>query len=206
MLKRRAATTIIGCAVLPLFLPSASVRPAAAQPNEQAVTFVTNTSGQLVAIVNSSDSAEQKHRQLQDAIGSTVDVDDIARFCLGRFWRIATPEQQQQYMALFHDLLVTKIAGHLGEYQGVRVTIGLARASEDTEIVVTKVERPNNPVTQIDWVVATNTGSPRIVDLLAEGTSLRLTQSADFAAYLARHQYNIHELIEGMQQRIAQSQ
>src|ERR1039457_4215264 len=108
-------------------------------------------------------------------------------------------------MTLFHDLLVTEIAGHLGEYQGVRVTIGLARASVDTEIVITTVERPNNPTTQVDWVVSTTTGRPKIVDLLAGGTSMRLTQSADFTAYLARHQYNIHELLEGMQRRIAQS-
>jgi phospholipid transport system substrate-binding protein len=108
-------------------------------------------------------------------------------------------------MILFHDLLVTEIAAHLGEYQGVRVTMGLARASSDTEIVITMVERPNNPATQVDWVVATNTGGPKIIDLLAEGTSMRLTHSADFTAYLARHQYNIHELVEGMRQRIAQS-
>jgi phospholipid transport system substrate-binding protein len=142
---------------------------------------------------------------LQSVIDSTVDVDDIARFCLGRFWRIATPDQQKEYMILFHDLLVTEIAAHLGEYQGVRVTMGLARASSDTEIVITMVERPNNPATQVDWVVATNTGGPKIIDLLAEGTSMRLTHSADFTAYLARHQYNIHELVEGMRQRIAQS-
>jgi len=104
----------------------------------------------------------------------------------------------------FHDLLLTEITDHFGQYQGVSVTMGLARASADTEIVITTVERPNNPPTQVDWVVATNTGTPRIVDLLAEGTSLRLTQAADFTAYLARHQYNIHELVEGMRQRVAQ--
>lgn len=90
------------------------------------------------------------------------------------------------------------------EYQGVRVTVGLARAAEDTEIVRTTVERLNNPISQVDWVISTATGGPKIVDLLAEGTSLRLTQSSDFAAYLARHQYNIQELIEGMRQLIAQ--
>jgi hypothetical protein len=35
---------------------------------------------------------------------------------------------------------------------------------------------------------------------------MRLTQSADFTAYLSRHQYNIHELIAGMRQQIAQTQ
>jgi phospholipid transport system substrate-binding protein len=108
-------------------------------------------------------------------------------------------------MDLFHELLVTEIGGHLGEYRGVRVTMGLARASEDTEIVITRVDRPQNPETQVDWVVATTTGSPKIVDLLAEGTSLRLTQSADFTAYLARHQYNVHELVEGMRQQLVQN-
>jgi phospholipid transport system substrate-binding protein len=176
-----------------------------AQSAQQAVGFVRSTAERLVAIVNSPDLLPEKRRKLQQVIDATVDVNDIARFCLGRFWRLATPEQQRQYLDLFGDLLVAKIAGHLGEYQGVRVTMGLARAAVDTEIVITTIDRPNNPPYQIDWVVSTSTGNPKIVDLLAGGTSLRLTQSSDFAAYLARHQYNIHELIEGMRQLIAQS-
>ena len=83
--------------------------------------------------------------------------------------------------------------------------MGLARTSEGTEIVITTVERPKIPATQVDWVVATNTGSPKIVHLLPEGTSLRLTQAADFTAYLARHQCNIHELLEAMRMRIGQN-
>ena len=180
------------------------VRGAWAQPAEQAVSFVRSTADQLVTVANTTDVQQEKHRRLQRVIDATVDIDDIARFCLGRFWRLATPEQQKQYLGLFGDLLVTKIASHLGEYQGVRINMGLARAAEDTEIVITTIERPNDPTYQVDWVVSTSTGGPKIVDLLAGGTSLRLTQSSDFAAYLARHQYSIHELIEGMRQLIAQ--
>lgn len=194
-----------GATVL-LVTPPGLAHYAWAQPGPQAVSFVKSTSDRLVAIINSAKSPQEKHRRLLKVIDLTVDVDDIARFCLGRFWRIATPDQQAQYMSLFHDLLVTNIASHLGDYQGVRVTMGLARTSVDTEIVITTVERPRDPTTQVDWVVSTSTGSPKIVDLLAEGTSLRLTQSSDFTAYLARHQYNIHELIQGMQQLIAQRQ
>lgn len=180
------------------------VRYAWAQSDAQAVAFIKGTSDQLVAIANDAGPQQKKRRRLQDVIEASVDVDDIAHFCLGRFWRIATPDQQTQYVSLFHDLLVSKIATHLGEYQGVRVTMGLARASEDTEIVITKVARPENPTIQVDWVVSTASGGPRIIDLLAEGTSLRLTQSADFTSYLARHQYNIQALIEGMRHLVAQ--
>ena len=137
MLTRRTALTGIA-ATIGLLTPPAPVR---AQPGPQAVTFVQITSGQLVTIVNSADSPQEKRRRLRQVVDATVDVDDIARFCLGRFWRIATDDQQAQYMALFHDLLVTNIASHLGEYQGVRVTMGLARTSTDTEIVITKSGR-----------------------------------------------------------------
>ena len=204
MFTRRMALTGMGALTF-LMTPIGLLQPVRAQPAEDAVALVKRASDQLVAIVNGGGSPQDKRRALQGVIEATVDVDDIAHFCLGRFWRLATPEQQAQYLSLFHDLLVTEIAGHLGEYQGVKVTLGLARASSDTEIVITTVERPKDPPTRVDWVVATNTGQPRIVDLLAEGTSLRLTKSADFTAYLARHQYNIHELVEGLRERIAQN-
>jgi phospholipid transport system substrate-binding protein len=202
--RRRFAMATLG-ASLALISSPWRLRHAFAQAGDQAVAFVKGTSDQLVEIANRALPPAERRLRLQRVIDATVDVDDIAHFCLGRFWRLATPEQQKQYMVLFHDVLVTEISGHLGEYNGVRVTMGLARASADTEIVITHVERPGSQTMQVDWVISTSSGHPKIVDLLAEGTSMRLTQSSDFTAYLARHQYNIHELLEGMQQMIARS-
>jgi phospholipid transport system substrate-binding protein len=204
MLKRRSVTTLLAVVGALVAVPPLA-RPARAQRGEHAVVFVKDTADQLVAIANSAAPPTEKRRRLQQVIDATVDADEIARYCLGRFGHLATPEQQRDYLALFNELLVTSIAGHLGEYQGVRITMGLARAVEDTDVVVTMVERPNNPTYQVDWVVSTATGGPKIIDLLAGGTSLRLTQGSDFAAYLARHQYSIHELIEGMRLLVAQS-
>ena len=93
MLTRRTAMTMIGAIAL-LATPPGPVRHAWAQAGERAVTFVKSTSDQLVAIVNSAGSPAEKRRRLQEVLDATVDVDDIARFCLGRFWRIATPDQQ----------------------------------------------------------------------------------------------------------------
>jgi phospholipid transport system substrate-binding protein len=208
-ITRRLAMGVIGLALSPGL---GSIRQALAQSEtptqtlagDRAVAFVLSTSSQLVAIVNNMDPPAEKRRRLTQVIDATVDVGDIARFCLGRFWRLATPDQRQDYLLLFHDLLVTKIAGHLGEYRGVRVTVGLARATPDTEVVVTRVEQPESQEMQVDWVVSTASGNLKIIDLLAEGTSMRLTEASDMTAYLARRQYNIHELNEGIRQLIAQ--
>src|SRR6185312_13299770 len=48
-------------------------------------------------------------------------------------------------------------------------------------------------------------GHPRIVDVLAGGTSLRLTQSADCTSYLAHHDYSIHELIAAMRHMVSRT-
>lgn len=205
MLLRRTVLTMLATVGF-VTTQAVPLHRAWAQADVDAIAFVKSTSDQLVAIVNSTDPLAQKRLRLREVLDATADVNDIAQFCLGRFWRLATPEQQRQYLTLFHELLAIEISGHLGEYQGVRVTLGAARTAADTEIVITTVERPANPANQVDWVISTTTGAPRVVDLLAGGTSLRLTQSADFTAYLARHQYNIHELIVGMQQQIAQNE
>ena len=204
MLTRRSITALTKAALVLVAAPQLVGR-AEAQPSQRAVTFVGSTVQQLVTIANSPDTPQEKRRGLQRVINANVDVDTIARFCLGRFWRIATPQQQEQYIALFDQLLVTKIAGHLGEYRGVRITMGLARTAEDTEIVRTTVERPNSQANQVDWVVSVATGAPKIVDLLAEGTSLRLTQSSEFVTYLARHQNDVSELIKALRQIVDRS-
>ena len=108
-------------------------------------------------------------------------------------------------MALFHDLMVLKVADHLGEYKGVKVAVGLARKSADTEIITTTVDGPRTAIRRVDWVVSTTTGAPKIIDLLADGTSLRLTQSADFISYLAGHNYDIQGLIDAMRQMLTRT-
>jgi phospholipid transport system substrate-binding protein len=201
---RRMAMTLIGTAAL-LVAPRLTVRSASAQPREQALTFIKDNTDKLVAIVNDTGAPLDKRLKLKTVLDAAVDHDNIAQVCLGRFWQIATPEQQKEYAALFEDLLVAQIAGHLGEYQGVRITIGLARTFKDTEIVITTVSRPGAPDLRVDWVVSTSTGSPKIVDLVAEGTSMRITQASDFTTFLAHHAYNIQDLIDAMRMKTAQS-
>jgi hypothetical protein len=73
MLTRRTATSVMGATVL-LVMPPGLVRHAGAQPSERAVGFIKSTSDRLVAIVNGSAPAQEKHWQLRNVIGSTVDV------------------------------------------------------------------------------------------------------------------------------------
>jgi len=201
MLDRRHCL-IAGLFVAGTGLPLAR---AFAQAAEKASAFVQQTGDKLVGIVNGAQSAPDKRRALTQILEVAVDVDGIARFCLGRFWRVATPDQQKRYLAAFHEVLVTNISSKLGEYKGVKLTVQHARPQDDEAIVTTIVDRPNNPPTNVDWVIEQPTAAPRIIDVIAEGTSLRLTQRQDYASYLTRNNNNIDALIAAMKQQTAQS-
>lgn len=176
--------------------------PAWAQGVRTSDDFVRGIGDRLVAVVNSSESVSAKRTKLTSIIDGAVDVDGVALFCLGRFWRNATPEQQQRYTTLFHQVLVNNISSKLGEYRGVRFTMGRSQQRGETVVVSTVVERPNNTPTNVDWMISNLTGDPKIIDVIAEGTSLRLTQRSDYAAYLSKNNNNIDALINAMHQQV----
>jgi phospholipid transport system substrate-binding protein len=201
MLNRRHCFT----AALMLAGTTLAAPHARAQAIEKASAFVQQTGNQLVGIVNGGQSAAQKRQAIAQILEGAVDVDKIAQFCLGRFWRTASPVQQKQFVTAFHAVLVTNISSKLGEYQGVKLTVQRGRQQDDEAIVTTIVERPNNPPTTVDWVIESPAAAPKIIDVLAEGTSLRLTQRQDYASFLTRNNNDVNALINAMNQQSAKN-
>jgi phospholipid transport system substrate-binding protein len=200
MPNRRTFLVLSGASLLVL---GQIVRPAHAQPaGARASGFVKNVGDQLVAVVNGPGGERDKRQQMTRIIESAVDVDGVARFCLGRFWRTASPEQQKRYTELFHQVLVTNITSKLGEYRGVRFTMGREQPRDDSAVVSTVVERPNNPPTNVDWIISNPASDPKIIDVVAEGTSLRLTQRSDYSSYLSHNNNNLDALINAMRQQV----
>jgi len=199
MVSRRLIFAL-GCALLTL---PAFVRPAVAQSAPQATSFLRETGEQLVQIVNSTGSNEQKAQQLSAVIDQRVDVDGIAKFVLGRFWRVATPEQQKEYLNLFRRVLVVSIDSKLGEYKGVTFTIGRTDPREGGQLVSTVINRPGQAPANVDWLIQDIGGSPKIVDVVAEGTSLRLTQRADYASFIVHNNDSIQALLAAMKRQVS---
>lgn len=195
--------SLLGTALATLALVAMPRFARADSSTDQAQAFIEKTSQDLTGAVNGAGSAEQKAAALQKIIDTAVDVTSVGRFCLGRFWRLATPAQQKDYLDLFHRVLVTNITGKVGEYQGVDISMGRAAQREDGVAVTTTVSRPNSAPSRVDWLVSSESGAPRIIDVIAEGTSLRLTQRNDYAAYLSRNNNSVQALIDALKQQAA---
>ncbi len=203
MLKRRVLLSFAA-----FFAPLAAGAHAWAQaPSQQqlaeAAAFIANTAKEFTAVLNGSESDAKRQQELQVIVDRVVDVGGVAKFCLGRFWRLASPAQQQAYLDLFHRVLLRGITGKVGEYKGVSITVGRAVPREGAIEVATTVSRPGNPPSNVNWLVADTANGFKIIDVIVEGTSLRLTQRSDYYSYLSHNNDSVEALIDAMRQQLA---
>ena len=180
--------------------------PARAQQTDiaRATAFIQATGAELVAAINATNATvAQRRERVAQILRRAVDVDGVGRFILGRWWRTATAEQQQEYLQLFEQVLIRNLSARFGEYQGVRFSLGRTQArTEEDALVSTIVERPGNPAFGLDWRVAEVGGQPRVVDVIAEGTSLRLTTRSEYSSVISRNGGNVGALLVAMRQQI----
>jgi phospholipid transport system substrate-binding protein len=177
--------------------------PAGAQTASQAAAFIHETGNAMVQVVNGEAPEDQRAQAMARIIDERVDVNGIARFCLGPFWRQASAAQQQQFLELFHRVLVFNINAKMGDYRGVTFTITHTAPAQGGQMVSTVIKRPTQPPANVDWVVQDVGGSPKIVDVIAEGTSLKVTQRSDYSSFIMHNNQSIQALLDAMKRQIS---
>ncbi len=172
----------------------------------RAATFVRDAGNELVAAINDPrlDVATRRDR-VAAVLRRAVDIEGVGRFILGRFVRQASPAELAEYNRLFDDIIVRNLSARFGEYRGVRFSLGRSQQRTEEDVLVnTIIERPGQPAFSLDWRVAEVGGQPRVVDVIAEGTSLRLTTRSEYAAVIQRNGGRVAALLDAMRNQIAQ--
>ncbi len=181
-----------------LALPAALAvagRAQAATDTASAAAFVKKLLGDVLGLVDAA--PPDLLAKVQALVDAHVDVGGIASFCVGRYWRTATPAQQAQYQELFRKVLMKNVLGRIGEYKGTTFEMGPAAAKDSAISVITQLTRPNNAPNRVEWLVADAPG-PKVIDLIAEGTSLRLTQRSDYTSFIGQHGGTLQGLINAL--------
>ena len=171
----------------------------------RAAQFVQSTGQELVAAVNSNAPVAQRRQQVATILRRAVDIEGVGRFILGRWWRQATPAEQQEYLRLFEETLIRNLSARFGEYQGVRFALGRSQQRTEEDVLVnTIIERSNTAPFSLDWRVGDVNGQPKVVDVIAEGTSLRLTQRSEYSSVIQRNNGQVSALLAAMRNQIQQ--
>lgn len=194
--------------ILMLGFLALAVRPAYAQQMDisRATAFVDKAGQDLVNAINDPRlNPTQRRDKVAGILRTAIDIEGTGRFILGRYVRQASPSELQDYLKLFDEIIIRNLSSRFGEYRGVKFSLGRSQQrTEEDALVSTLVERPNTPSFTLDWRVAEINGQPKVVDVIAEGTSLRLTTRSEYAAVIQRNGGRVASLLEAMRGQIAQ--
>lgn len=125
---------------------------------------------------------------------------------LGRYWRLASPEQQQEFLKLFDDYVVYVYTARLSDFEGEQFKINGERPDQGAVIVSTDVITPGAPSPlRVDWRLVDDDGSYKISDVIVEGVSMLVTQRSEFASVIQRHGGQLEGLLDVMREKAAAS-
>lgn len=164
----------------------------------QAQEFIDKMGQRAIGFLsNTSLSHDQKQQEFKKLLESSFDMKTIGRFALGRYWKVATPAQQGEYLKLFQNLIVKVYSSRFNDYKGQGFDVASFRADGSQDFLVNSFIIPEGgSKVKVDWRVRQSNGSYKIIDVIIEGVSMSLTQRSDFASVIQRGGGNVETLLE----------
>lgn len=195
---RRGFVAVSAAAGLMLLAP-----PAFAVAAQSADQFIQEIGDQTVGILRDNGlSQQQKLVALKKLLDEATDLNLISRLVMGQHWRRATPEQQHEFIELFDKLVMRTMAERMSRYRGQTFQIvGSTPIDERDTKVSTKLLLPGEEPFQVDWRVRKGDRGYLLIDIVAEGISLVVTQRSEVNEVVGKQ--GINGLLTEMQGRVA---
>ncbi|HVH75035.1 MAG TPA: ABC transporter substrate-binding protein [Stellaceae bacterium] len=166
------------------------------------VAFIRELGHQALDVLSHKVSRSVRQARFRELFQANFDEPVIARFVLGRYWRIATPTEQQQFEKLFEDYVVIAYAARLSDFGGEIFKVVGDQPDGHGFIVASEIVRPNGePPLKINWRLVDNNGALKIADVVIEGVSMAVTQRSEFASVIARNGGNVAGLLALMREK-----
>jgi phospholipid transport system substrate-binding protein len=189
----------------------AAPRTAMAQDADGAADFIQTLGETAIQRLGNQDVPESERRDafrrlLQDGFA----MEAISRFVLGRYWRVASPEEQQRFQDTFERVLTQRFLPLFSGYDRDDFVVegaGKDPAQPSLYAVSTRVAQPNAPDAEkvrVTWRVRPSDGAYEIVDVKAEGVSMAITLRSEYNSAIKRAGGNVSRLIAQLEDNLAQ--
>lgn len=171
---------------------------------EQAKALVLNLSRDAVKIMTSKGLEDnQRIDQFRTMFIGSVDLPAVSKFILGRHWKTASAQQQQDFMHLFEEMLVYTWANRFKDASdNIRVSVnGVKPDGDDGAIVDSAILRVGQDPIPVLWRLRLSESGLKIIDLLIEGTSMIVTYREEYASVISQSGGNIDGLLDVLRKK-----
>jgi phospholipid transport system substrate-binding protein len=168
---------------------------------------IRQTVDTVLTIANNTALQPQERRmQIRQAVLQRFGFEEMAQRSLGQHWRPLTPQQRQEFVELFTDLMERSYMARIESYkagsQGVRYPkedIDGDRAVVHTEIISAR----DLPI-MIDYTLLHKDGDWKVYDIVIEGVSLVNNYRIQFNTIILKDSYA--GLVKQMRTKLTQEQ
>tara|TARA_B100000963_G_scaffold249115_1_gene218153 strand:+ start:249 stop:848 length:600 start_codon:yes stop_codon:yes gene_type:complete len=161
--------------------------------------FIDDITNRASNVLSSQNTRESKIKELVKIGESSVDIDGIGFYTLGKHRKSLNEVQKDEFKKIFREYFLKSFSTRLVEYKEAKiVVISEDVKSEKYTIVKSKLlATSDRPEITIDWRVYTkNPQNPLIRDLVIEGLSLARTQKEEFNSIIMNNDGDINALFK----------
>jgi len=175
--------------------------PRAVAQQSDPVSFINRLGVQAIQVLGPSVPPPARLQRFRELFSSDFDLPRIGQFVLGRYWRVATPEQQQQFLGLLREYLAQAYAGRLAQYAGEKFAALNAQPQGDETVVFSEITRNDGSKIRVEWHLVNN-GGWKITDAYVAGVSMAVTERDEFAAVIQQGGGQVQYLLDRLRQKV----
>ncbi len=151
----------------------------------------------ITALTNETVTREERVLRFRELLKENFAVNTIGRWVLGRYWKRASKEQQDEYLRLFEDLIATTYVDRFEAYSDEEIIVSKAEAGTGNDLLVkSTISRPaGGQAVKVSWRVREHDEKFKIVDVVVEGVSMGQTQRSEFSSVIRRNGGTVEGLL-----------
>lgn len=152
--------------------------------------IVTSNVEDVVAAIKQSKDKRSLFEIADKKVAPNFDFSAMTRTAVGRAWRDATPEQQQQLEVAFRGILVQTYTTALGSFKVGDLVVDVrpvsVKAGQDEVTVKSVAKQSGKQPVSIDYRMVRSTSGWKVVDVVIENLSLVTNYRDSFASEISR--------------------
>jgi len=160
----------------------------------------------LTIVDNKTLQPQERRAQIRQAVLQRFGFEEMAQRSMGPHWRTLTPQQRQEFVGLFTDLLersyINRIANYKAGPQGVRYP--KEDITGDQATVHTEITTEHGEPVAVDYRLLHKDVDWKVYDIIIEGVSLVNNYRTQFNTIILKDSYA--GLVKQMRTKLSQEQ